>query len=121
MRYRKLSPTGDYQFGNSQADFYRDVPEAPGQAVKTRLTLWVGEWYLNILSGTPYLQNILGKKRQEQADAAVQDRALRTLGVTSLGNYESRVNENTRKLSITFDVNTEFGPTEVEVENYANF
>lgn len=121
MRYRKLSPLGDYSFGNGQLDFYRDVPEAVGQAVKTRLMLWLGEWYLNTNSGTPYIQGVLGKKTEAQANAVIQDRVIRTQGASRIKNYESSLNADTRHFSVQFDLDTIYGPTEVEVLNYGNF
>lgn len=121
MRYRKLTADGDYSFGGSQLDFYRDVPEAPGQAVKTRLLLWRGEWFLNIDEGTPYMEGILGKKAKETADITIQNRALGTEGVTTIENYESEIDPDTRRLSATFAVNTIYGPTRVDLENYANY
>ncbi len=121
MRYRKLSPDGDYTFGGGQLDFYRDSPDAVAQAVKTRLLLWLGEWFLNIDDGTPYMLGILGKQSLETADITIQDRVLSTQGVTSIENYESSIDPNTRLLSVSFTVNTIYGPTDVEVENYANY
>lgn len=121
MRYRKLSATGDYVFGNGQLDFYRDVPEAVGQAVKTRLLLWLGEWYLNIVSGTLFMQGILGKKSIEQANVTIQDRVINTQGVTDISNYESALNANTRAFAVKFDVDTVYGPSKVEIDNYVNY
>lgn len=121
MRYRKLSPLGDYVFGNSEQDFYKDTPEAVGQSVETRLRLWLGEWFLNADEGTPYIQGVLGKHSQALADATIQDRVLNTTGVTGIEDYESSINGDTRKISVYFKLNTIFGPTTVQVSNYANF
>lgn len=121
MRYRKLAPGGDYSFGNGQLDFWRDVPEAVGQSVQTRLLLWLGEWFLNIEEGTPFMQGILGKYSKEQADVTIQDRVLATTGVVSIENYESIFDGENRLLSVQFTLNTIYGPTPVQVANYANY
>lgn len=121
MRYRKLSPTGDYVFGNSQLDFYKDTPEAVGQSVETRLTLWLGEFFLNIDDGTPYLQGILGKYSQATADLTIQDRVLATEGVINIENYVSTLNADTRMMTVSFDLNTIYGPTQVQIANYTTF
>ncbi len=121
MRYRKLSADNDYTFGNGQQDFYRDVPEAVAQACKTRLLLWLGEWFLDIQEGTLFMQGILGKHSLEQASVTIQDRALGTQGLTSISNFTSEIEPNTRALSAQFNIDTIYGPTQVQVENYANY
>lgn len=121
MRYRKLSASGDYTFGNGQNNFYRDIPQAPGQAVQTRLQLWLGEWYLNIDEGTPYLLSILGKHSKDQANVTLQERILETQGVTNLNNFVSEINQTTRMMTATADVDTIYGPTTVQIANYANY
>jgi hypothetical protein len=121
MRYRKLTGDNDYTFGNGQQDFWRDVPEAVGQACKTRLLLWLGEWFLDIQDGTPYMQGILGKHSLEQANVTIQDRALGTQGLTDVTNFQSVVDPDTRGLDAQFDIDTIYGPTQVQVENYANY
>lgn len=121
MRYRKLSPSGDYTFGNGQQDFYRDVPEAVGQAAQTRLLLWLGEWFLDIEEGTPYMQGILGKYSLQEANVTIQERVLGTQGLTDLENFVSNIDPDTRALSAQFDINTIYGPTPVQVQNYGNY
>lgn len=122
MRYRKLTANGDYSFGNGQLDFWRDVPEAVGQSVKTRLLLWLGEWFLNIEEGTPFMQGILGKYSKSVADTTIQDRVLDTTGVVTILDYVSDVNPDTRVMSVTtLKVDTIYGPTAVQVANYANY
>lgn len=121
MRYRKLSPDDDYTFGNGQQDFYRDEPAAVGQSAKTRLLLWLGEWFLDIQEGTPYMQGILGKYSLEAANVTIQDRVLTGQGVEDLTNYVSEIDPDLRGYSAEFDLDTIYGPTQVQVENYVNY
>jgi hypothetical protein len=121
MRYRKLTNLGDYPFGNGLLDFYIDVPEAIAQAVKTSLLLWLGEWFLNIDEGTPYMQGILGKYTIETANTTIQDRILSVEGVTNYEDYESTLDPETRGMSVSFKLNTIYGPTQVEINNYATY
>lgn len=121
MRYRKLSPTGDYVFGQSANDFYNNVPAAPGQAVKTSLLLFQGEWFLDSSVGTPYFVGILGKHSQALADATVQNQILNTEGVTNITQYTSNIDPATRAYSVEAAINTVYGPTQVQIQNYVNF
>lgn len=121
MRNRKLSATGDYQFGNGQADYYRDVPAAVGQAAQTRLLLWAGEWFLNVDEGTPYMIGILGKHSIESANITIQDRINGTQGMVGIENFVSSIDPDTRLMSVTCDVNTIYGPTALDVQNFTNF
>lgn len=121
MRYRKLTADGDYSFGNGQSDFWRDVPEAVGQAAMTRMLLWVGEWFLNIDEGTPYMQGILGKKSKEEASITIQERLLGTQGLTDLNNFEGILDPETRGMTVDVEIDTIYGPTAVQLQNYVNY
>src|SRR6185312_7089537 len=87
MRYRKLDANGDYSFGNQQADFYINTPEAVAQAVKTRLALFTGEWFLDVTEGTPWRTEVLGKYTQAAYDIVLKERIVDTPGVQSLDAY----------------------------------
>lgn len=121
MRYRKLTATGDYSFGHGQQDFYRDTPEAVGQAVKTRLLLWLGEWFLDIEDGTPYFQGVLGKKTIDEADQTLKQRILGTQGIVDIESYASSIDQETRLLTVTCTINTIYGQTAVQVANQLNY
>jgi hypothetical protein len=121
MRYRKVTDDGDYTFGGGQNDYFRDVPEAVGLACASRLRLWLGEWFLDIEEGTLYLQGVLGKKTKTQADETIQTRALGTQGLTGIPEYESVIDPDTRNMSVEFQIDTIYGPTSVQLENYANY
>lgn len=121
MRYRKLSPLGDYTFGSSELDYYKDVPAAVGQAAQTRLLLWLGEWYLDINQGTLFMQGIFGKHSKEMADATIQDRILGTQGFVGFESYESELDSENRLLNVTATINTIYGATAIQIQNYANY
>ncbi len=138
MRVRQLSPSGDMTFGSSQNNFLVDSPAAVAQVVMTTLGLWQGEWYLDTTAGTPYLEGVIGLHSQTEADMTIQSQiqgieviissnnvpAGATPGqlvpaVTSIINYEStRENKN---YSATCTLNTIYGPTPLQISNYAIF
>jgi hypothetical protein len=109
MRYRKLSPTGDMVFGQNLNSFFINVPEAVAQAAKTRLNMYVGDWYLNILDGTPWNTKVLGKYTGSTRDPAVRARILETQGLLSITNYGSTFNDITRKYSVNASISTIYG------------
>lgn len=132
MRYRKLSPTGDFVFGNGLRDFYVDEPLAVGQAVQTTLKLFLGEWFLDNTVGVPYPEGVLGKHSQAEADSVVQTATLAVQAiavpgggnvnvVTDISNFTSSINPDTRGYSPKMNIDTVFGPTQVEIENATNF
>jgi len=109
VRYRKLSANQDMQFGHSQADFWRDVPDAPAQAVLTRLNLWKGEWFLDTSDGTPWQTQVLGNRTNAVRDPVLQSRLLGTTGITELVSYASQVNRDTRGFAVQATLNTRYG------------
>lgn len=113
MRYRKLDAAGDYTLGG-QGAFHANSPEAVAQAILTRLRLWRGEWFLDTKDGTPWNEEILGKRQRGRSpDAAVRARILSTEGVTEILNYSSTFNGDARSLSITATVRTLYGTAQI--------
>lgn len=122
MRYRKLTSTNDYSFGNGQLDFYIDIPAAVGQAVKTGMLLFLGEWYLNNLDGFPWPEDVLGFHTQTEADNAIQNYILNNItGVQSIVSYTSVVDTVRRTFDVTMTIDTIYGQTQVQVDNESNF
>lgn len=113
MRYRKLDANGDYTIGTPK-DFLINTPEAVAQAVTTRLKLWRGEWFVDLQDGTPWMQEILGKRqRGKSPDGAIKKRILGTQGVTELTAYSSSFDGNTRQLVISATINTLYGVAKI--------
>lgn len=111
MRYRALSATGDYTFGQGSANYLIDVPLTVGQAVKTRLLLLTQEWFLDLTEGTPYSTQILGTNTRATRDLAVKARILKTPGVKQLVQYASEVRD--RQFLVGAIVDTIYGQTTV--------
>lgn len=105
MRYRALSPSGDYLFGQG-AYFLVNSPATVAQAIKTRLKLLAGEWFLDDRVGLN-TNLILGRNTEGTRDREVQKRILGTLGVTRIVRYQSTI--NVRDFRVVALVDTIYG------------
>lgn len=113
MRYRQLSPTGDYQFGSGVL-FLANSPQAVEQALLTRLRLLKGEWFLDTSIGLD-TSLILGVRTQGTRDIEIKRVILETQGVQQLLSYVSSVNG--RSLIVTATVGTIYGQATI-TENF---
>lgn len=113
MRYRKLDAAGDYTLGSGQ-DWLIDSPEAVAQAVRTRLGLNLGEWFVDTSDGMPWSTEVLGKHTALTRDAVIKDRILGTPGVTEITDYSSTFDGNTRRFSVTATISTAYGTATVD-------
>lgn len=112
MQYRKLDANGDYTLGTGQ-DFYVNNPEAVAQAVKTRLGLITGEWYLDTQAGFPWNQYILGKLPSNAYDSLIKSYILETTHVQDIVDYSSNLDRNARRLSVDVTISTDYGQAAV--------
>ena len=110
MRVRRTDANGDYQFGSSQADFWKDQPDGVAQVVRQRLALYLSEWFLDLAEGTEWNTRVLGTDTSSVYDMTIRARILGTQGVASLISYASQKDPNTRRLGIQAVVDTIFGP-----------
>lgn len=119
MRYRKLDANGDYVFGRGQLDFLINTPECVVQAVKTRLGMFVADWYYDRADGTPYREQILGKYTGLTRDQAIRARVADTPGLNDIALYDGSLNRTTREYTVTMVCDTIYGvskPTPVTVK-----
>jgi hypothetical protein len=110
MRYRVLDTLGDYTIGKP---FLVNSPECVAQAISTRLKLWRKEWFVDTTDGTPYNEQVLGKRNERSPDVAIKQRILGTPGVISIASFISAFDGNMRQLTITATVDTLYGPASV--------
>ena len=109
MIYRKLDEFGDYIFGGNLSNFFKDQPEAVAQSVVTRLKLWEGEWFLDIIEGTPYIGGMLGKYTLADTNNLIKERILNTEGVIEITEYSSNFDPDLRKFSVSVTISTIYG------------
>jgi hypothetical protein len=116
MRYRPLSASGDFTIGQR---WLVNSPQCVEQAISTRMKLWLGEWFLDVTDGTPYLTQVLGERYNKSPDAAIKRRILGTPGVSQLIAYSSSFNAPTdsqpRTLTVNARVQTIYSVTPVSV------
>jgi hypothetical protein len=124
VKYRKLStdavvagefvPGGDMVFGHGKSDFWQNVPEAPAQAVVTRLRLQTGEWFLDLTEGTPWKTRVLGKYTENSRDLVIRYRTSGTRGVTEINNYSSNLDREIRAFTVDMTISTIYGAARIQ-------
>ena len=109
MLTRRLDPGHDMTFGQGLANYARD-DEATAQAVKTRLLMLLGEWFLDTNAGVPHLQKIMVKPSNlPLAEALIKRTILQTEGVAELRAFNMAFDRETRRLTIDATVTNTYG------------
>ena len=114
-----LDHHGDMRFGRGRDCYYIDNPAAVAQAIKTRLCLWTGEWFLNINEGTEWM-NVVGQVGAYNVrDTIIRARILQTPYVISLYDWKSEIWN--RKYTASGKVVTAFGTAELQLQAMPGF
>jgi hypothetical protein len=120
MKYRRLDSQHDMTFGRGKNDYLVDItgnPVAVAQAIKTRLLLFLGEWWEDLDDGLPLWQQILGSRLRNKAvvDQILVKRIKETrlpdgeYPVLDVLNVESTYDGDTREYSFECEVDTIYG------------
>jgi hypothetical protein len=117
LKYRKLSPTKDYTFGNGSLDFITDI-DAVAQAVYTRLYLWRESYWRDLNAGIPMTQRILGQigssANLTAIDGLIQAEISGTKDVISIVSFESAFDSESREYTYTCTINTAYSEAVIE-------
>lgn len=118
MKYRKLDHNGDYTFGAGSYDYISD-DEAIGQAIKTKILLFYGEWWEDLGLGIPMFQSFVGQVNPETIKVSlanvIEQRIENIQGVVSVSNVDVVINKMKRTMGLIIDVITS-NKTSVTVE-----
>lgn len=106
MRYRSMTPDGDYVFAGDSL-FLVNSPAGVAQAVRTRLNLFTNEWFLDKRIGLDKDQ-ILGYGTQGTRDQQVKERIVGTPGVLAIVSYSSSVDAE-RAFTVAARLSTIYG------------
>lgn len=90
--------------------------EATAQRIKVRLKLFLGEWFLDLLAGIPYYEDILIKNPDiNKVNALIREAILTTPTVLSIDSYEYALNNSTRTFAVNFKCTTSDGTVESDI------
>lgn len=108
---RAVDPiTGEPLQGNGQSNFLFDLA-AIVQIIRTRLLLFTGEWFLNLLDGLPMFQSILGSSGSSANIEVVINIICQRIQGTPFVNSVNRVvaSYQNRKFTFSAEAETPFG------------
>lgn len=84
--------------------------EATRQSIIRRLRLFLGEFFLDATDGTDWFGAVLGKTRQDVAEATLKRRIITTPGVVGISEFSLTIEPIERRISVqasVIDVNNE--------------
>ena len=113
MTVRRLDANGDIATSGTQ--FITERAEI-AQTVRTRLGLFLGEYFRDITDGTPWFQSVFSKQTSlSSKEAAIRNRIIRTNGVQSLTRFETDYDITTRKYSVNVGILTQYGEEDLNI------
>lgn len=114
MTVRALDENGDIVTRGTQ---FISGREEIAQTIKTRLALFLGEYFRNIKEGTPWYEQILGKfVSLDTVEAVLRARIANSPGVIRLTSFTTDFDLDARKYSLTAGVLTQYGLAEISFD-----
>lgn len=111
MSVRRLDENGDII---TSGQIFIGGREGIAQTIQTRLRLFLGEYFRDVLDGTPWFQSILGKFENLNAvEVLLRNRIVQTSGVIRLLSFNLDYNLDLRTITVSSFVLTQFGEQEV--------
>lgn len=84
--------------------------EQVAQQIKCRLKFWLGEWFLDISKGVPYLDSILIKNANLQQIRSIFRTQISGIeGVSKVESLMLNWDRKTRILTVAYEVTTSYG------------
>ncbi len=115
MIVRRLDANHDMTFGFGAGNYARDA-EAVRQSVRTRLLTHLGEWFLDLDAGVPWLDRILTKPADlALAESLIKRCIAQTEGVASIDRFALTFDRSARAVSIAAAVTTIYGPIDLRL------
>lgn len=104
-----MDSADDMTFGQQQANFLRDSPDAVAQVVKTRLRLLSGEWYLDLSEGVAYQVSALGTGTRSTAGPMFRTAILECPGVLEITAFDTGFEPESRTFTLAATIDTIYG------------
>lgn len=82
------------------------------QAIRVRIQMFKGEWFLNLDEGVPYYEDLLGQRYNEATvRKAFRAAIMATPGVLALDTFTTIFDAATRTVTVSWVATTTFGDT----------
>jgi hypothetical protein len=114
MKDFAIDPQGNsFLRANKGFRFTEDRLEYLAQKVRCALSLFLGEWYLDVTLGVPYIPKF-GNKQEHRPlmESVMQERIVSVDGVERITYFTSKFDPAKRTLNITFAAETDAGNLE---------
>lgn len=109
-----LDDSHDLYFGSRAGIAIATDADAVRQGILTRLRLFRGEWYLDTNAGVPWFESaFLAGSNIRSIERTIKRQILDTPGVDEILSFTASFDGSTRSLSISFEVESIFGPSGV--------
>ncbi|MEX3929735.1 hypothetical protein AB4Y36_37990 [Paraburkholderia sp. BR10936] len=118
MKVRRLDAYGDWTFGQGTAN-YADDGESTAQRVRTRLLMFLGDWFLNLAVGMPWLTDFERPANLADIERSARLTILQTTGVAQLDSLDLTLSPD-RELQVTAEVQTTDGNASTVVVSYGS-
>lgn len=87
-----------------------DNAERVAQQIKIQLLTLLGEWFLDITHGVPYLEYVLIKNPNFTLVREIfREQILKVSGVSNLASIDLDFNPKTRRMTLMYEAETEYG------------
>ena len=113
----QLDASNNYVFVGNRVPII-DGADYVEQKLRTKLRLFLGEWFLDLDKGVPYFQDILKKQTSLRVISGIfKDQILGTPGVIELREFVIDYIDETRDFTLKFTVLSQEGEITINLED----
>jgi hypothetical protein len=108
----RLDNTGDIEISNFSFGLTTDTTDAIIQKLRIKLRWFLGEFFLDISLGIPFIEKVLVKAPNlSDIDFIFKSEILSVVGVSQILNYNTEFNTSLRKYTVNFQALLDDGTT----------
>lgn len=114
-----LDATGDLVLVSDEK-YRKDIKPITGaariaQSLNIRLRTWMGEWYLNLNHGVPYISSVMGKQPQELVLSVFRTQISTVQGIQRIDALTLDLDAPSRLLNVAVSAVSAEGPVEAKM------